>query len=71
MPSEIQAVLFEKNKYSKLMANYWLFKHKLKKIKPFHVTRKFYRARIKNPSKYERMRIKRTSKGINFIIGFY
>lgn len=72
--SEIQAVLFPRYVYTKSDAKRWLKRNKLKllKGKKLHLTDRFIRARIKEPSDFTRMRTKLAddNSGIVFIIGF-
>lgn len=68
--SEIQAVLFDKKYWTKLDANLWLKKYDLKKMKPFHITKNYIRARIRNPKKYKHFRLKKLKNHIKLDIGF-
>ena len=69
MSGKIQSVLFSKTKYTKERANKWLVKHQLHKLKPFHETEHFYRARIREPDEFKRfITIKHKDKDI--ILGF-
>ena len=56
----IQAVIFRKDAYSKRKADAWLKRHNYVRIKPFHETLNYYRARLKEPNenKYEYRLIK-------------
>lgn len=71
MPSEIQAVLFDRNYWDITHARQELNKMGFKPIKEVHITDKFLRYRIKNPENYERLRNRKTNKHIEFVIGFY
>lgn len=52
--SEIQSILFDKNKYDATKARKWLKRNKYKPIKRVHKTEKYLRYRIKQPnSKYQ------------------
>lgn len=68
--SEIQAILFEKKYWNTLDADLWLKKYNLKKIKPFHITKNYIRARIRNPNKYKYFRLKKIKDNIKLDIGF-
>lgn len=69
--SKIQAVLFNNKFYDEKSAKLWLDKHNLKKIKPFHLTKNYLRARLVEPNNFKRMYIKQINKNIKFVIGFY
>lgn len=45
----IQAIMFDNNKFDTKTAREWLKKHKYYPIKPVHVTKKFFRYRLKRP----------------------
>jgi len=69
MSSEVQAVLFDKKKWSIRVAYTWVKTH-LKTPKKLHVTKNKLRFRLKDPNKYSKLRIKKLPKGIELIIGF-
>jgi hypothetical protein len=71
MPSNIQAVLFDIQKFNEKDINDWLKKNNFKKIKKIHKTKKYLRVRIVDPKRFKKFRIKKTKTGIDFIIGFY
>ena len=52
---DIQALIFKKNLFTKRKADAWLKRHNYVRIKPFHETLNYYRARLKEPNenKYE------------------
>lgn len=66
---EIQSVIFPKNLFDENKANEFLNKKELKKIKPFHETKNFYRARLKNPIGFKYFRTIRLPNGVEMIIG--
>lgn len=68
--SEIQSVIFDKHKWGIPYAYSWLIDHNLRPIKPPHILKHTFRYRINNPKKYHSFITKRTSDGINIIIGY-
>ena len=56
----LQAIIFKKDKYTKRKADSWLRRHNYVRIKPFHDTLNYLRARLKEPNeeKYEYRLIK-------------
>jgi hypothetical protein len=68
--TEVQAVIFPINKFTKSMANQWLSENKFIPIKAVHKTANFYRYRIQNPNKFNRFADKKLSNGIQLILGF-
>ena len=69
--SHIQAIIFHKDYFDKRSAEQWLKKHKYKKIKPFHITLNYIRARIKEPNEdLYNYRIVTIKKGIKFVIAY-
>ena len=44
---EIQTLLFDKNYYTKTQVNQWLRRHNITPIKQIHITKNFYRSRLK------------------------
>lgn len=69
--SAIQAVLFDKKLFSQISSKRALSNMNLKQIKPVHLTRKYYRYRIREPNEFAKLITKQTQKGITLIIGFY
>jgi len=66
---EVQAVVFGKN-WKTADARKWLKKNNFKAIKRVHKTSgNFKRYRITSPKKYKRFTYKKTSKGIDFVLG--
>ena len=47
--SELQAILFQRDTYNQRKASAFLKRNNLYKIKPFHITKNFIRARLKQP----------------------
>lgn len=66
---EIQAVIFPKNLFTEKDANDYLNRKNLKKIKPFHNTEKFIRARIKNPIFFRYFKTIVLTNGVELIMG--
>lgn len=48
---KIQALLFDKNKFTTSEAREWLKKHKHKPIKRVHITENYLRYRLRPPNK--------------------
>ena len=48
--SSIQAILFIRDYYNIKMANEFMKRNKLVKIKPYHLTEKYIRARLLTPN---------------------
>jgi hypothetical protein len=69
MPTEIQSVLFDKNKWTKKTAHKWLDRHNLYPLKSAHTTLHFIRYRIENPKKYRRFVTKKLFRGIELVLG--
>lgn len=69
--SQIQAVLFDKYQYTTSQARSKLKQMGLQAIKPVHTTVNYHRYRIREPSEFNRFTIKKTSKGILLVLGFY
>ena len=67
--SQVQAILFNKNKWSLKSSLRWLHSHGFKPLK-VHETIKFFRYRFRDPSKFSKLRNKKISNGIEFIFGF-
>lgn len=68
--SEIQSVLFDKKKWTIPTANEWLIYHNIKPMKMEHTTNRFYRYRIRDPTKFSRIRTIETRSGVYLLIGF-
>lgn len=68
--SDIQAILFNKNMWNYNMAINWIEEHNFYPIKPVDITNRFYRFRIRDPKQFNKLRIKKTKDGIDFIFGF-
>ena len=67
----IQAIIFNKNHYTKRQADAWLKRHNLRRIKPIHETLSYYRCRIQEPNKYlYYYRIKDLHKGIKAVLQY-
>lgn len=66
----IQAVLFDKNRWTPKKASSWLRSHNYHPIKDVHETINNYRYRINEPEKYGKLRIKHLPDGISLIIGY-
>jgi hypothetical protein len=69
--SKIQSVLFDIHYWTPKEAKYWLKMHGMEPIKRVHATNHFLHYRLREPSQFSRLRIKRVGKHIEFIIGFY
>lgn len=70
MVADVQAVLFDVNKWNILGSHLWLQKRSIFPIKSPHVTDKFIRYRIQNPDKYDRLKTKHITPTVQFIIGY-
>ena len=68
--SNIQAVLFDVDKWSATKARSWLKNKKLNRIKRVHRKGNYLRYRIQDPRKYKKFITKNTKKSIKLIIGF-
>lgn len=66
----VQAILFEKSKWTVARAKAWVSQHGHKPIKPPHTTANHIRFRLYSPKKFKRMRTIAIGKGIKFIVGF-
>ena len=66
-----QAIIFRKDAFSKRKADAWLQRHGYARIKPFHETLNYFRARLKEPdeSKYE-YRLVKFGDNIKAVIGY-
>ena len=67
----IQAVIINKNLYTKPAAKYWIKKHDFKDVK-IDETANYYRFRQKDPKQFERkglqFRLKEIAPGIHFVL---
>tara|TARA_Y100000361_G_C11103938_1_gene313614 strand:+ start:500 stop:727 length:228 start_codon:yes stop_codon:yes gene_type:complete len=72
MTTEVQSVIFPKNKFTEQQATNWIIKNnfttKGKKIKNFKTTN-FYRFRQLPPSQFKSYRIRRLKEGVMLVIG--
>ena len=50
MSSGLQAILFDRNYFNVKMVNEFMERNKLTKIKPYHLTKKYIRARLLTPN---------------------
>lgn len=71
MVCEVQAVLFDVNKWDIINSHLWMQKHSIYPIKSPHITDNYIRYRIEDPDKYSRLRTKQVTPSIQFIIGYY
>jgi hypothetical protein len=67
--SQVQAILFDKTKWTFDDASLFLYDHNVEPIK-MHETQNFYRFRLKTPNKKYKYRIKTISPGIKFVFEF-
>ena len=67
----IQAIIFKKDSFTKRKADAWLKRHNHVRIKPFHETLNYLRARLqqRNEDKYE-YRIIKFNDGIKAVIEY-
>ena len=67
----IQAIIFKKDSYTKRKDDAWLKRYNYVRVKPFHETLNYLRARIKHPNedKYE-YRIIKFNDGIKAVIEY-
>jgi len=68
----IQAVIIDKNIYTKKEAIKWMLDHEKdigKPIKKVHITTNYYRFRIRDPREFARFIIKSISTGIKLVLG--
>ena len=68
--SEIQAVIFSKQKWNTQEAEHWLKTHHITPMKAVHRTLNFLRYRIREPATFKHFIIKKETNGIEFVIGF-
>jgi len=66
----IQAIIFSRKFWNTELAEEWLKKHKYRPIKPVHITKNYYRYRLKDPKKLSGYRTKEIGIGIKLIIGY-
>lgn len=66
----LQAILFDKDYYTKKEAKKWLSENNYIPIKPVHETSHFYRYRIHKPV-FDSYFTKEVSPGIKIVIGYY
>lgn len=69
--SHIQAVLFDRSKWTPSRAKYWLNTNGFQPIKRVHKTKKKLRYRLVEPEEFARFITKKEKDGISFVIGFY
>lgn len=69
--ASIQAILFDKKYWSMDDSIKWVYKHGFKAMKMPHETKNKIRFRLRDPSVFNRLRIKKLGDGIEFIFGFY
>lgn len=69
MPSETQAVIFDKHLWTCDRARAWLRAHKYKPIKRVHVTGEHLRYRL-HPPNYRQYVTKDIGDGIKLVLGF-
>ena len=67
----VQAIIFKKISFSKRKADAWLNRHGYTRIKPFHETLNYLRARLKEPNEsvYE-YRLTKFGENIKAVIGY-
>ncbi len=68
--SEVQSVVFPKNKFSTTQARAFLKANNFNPIKRVDVTENTLRYRIVEPEKFKRIRTIKIKDGISLIIGF-
>lgn len=66
---EVQAVLFNKDKWTSTKARTWLKKHDYKPIKRAHITKNEIRFRITEPKYDDYRTIKLNNSGIELVLG--
>ncbi len=66
----IQAVIFNKKRFTADKAREWLRKHDYKAIKRVDKTKNFLRYRLKNPKQFRTFTTKPLNKSISLIMGF-
>lgn len=68
--SKVQAVIFDKNKFTTKKAREWVDKHNFSRAKRVHITKNNLRYRIREPDTEKRYRTKQIANGIKFILEF-
>lgn len=69
--TEIQSIIFNKQNYSIDSAKKFLKDHKLFPIKDVHITKNYYRFRLKNPdTSIYNYKIKQISSGVKLIFQY-
>lgn len=68
--SNIQAILFDINKWTPTRSRRWLMNHNHIPIKKAHKTERFYRYRLMEPNKNNRYITLNIGNGIEFIIEY-
>lgn len=66
--SKIQAILFDRNYWNLKEISSFLVKHNLYPIKKVHLTKQYYRVRLRKPNKQKEYRTKKIEEGLKFII---
>ena len=69
MENNIQAVLFPLS-WTSDKCKEWLNKHNLKPLKRVHLTHKYLRYRIREPSEFKKFITKGTKEGVKLVIGY-
>jgi len=69
--TDIQAIIFNKLKYTLGETQKYIKEHSYKPIKEVHITGMYYRYRLKNPNLFYRFITKQIKPGIYLILGFY
>jgi hypothetical protein len=70
----LQAIIFSKRRFSKEEAAGWVKDHGYEPIKAVHVTKNFYRFRLKKPSasyRYVLRPLTGRGAGIKFVLGYH
>lgn len=69
--SNLQAIIFKKNDYTKRQAEMYLRRHKYKPIKAVHETLNYYRYRLKQPDENNyNYRLMKFAPGIKAVIEY-
>jgi hypothetical protein len=70
--SHIQALLFNRDVFSVRQANNFLIRNNIEKLKPFHITNKYIRARLLTPN-YKKYQYRKgtIAHGIDCIYEFH
>lgn len=64
----VQAILFEKSKWSLIAARKWLLEHNIHPIKPVHSTNSLYRFRLITPQINAKYHTRKIGSGIMLIL---